>query len=360
MDHAPAGPMPLPSDPYGAVMNNYGPSVSAMQSSNTDRRVRAWDPSIDGGGGSGPGWGGHAPEPMSNPPASGAQTPGDLGLGATPGGTATIGGRKYRAVDGQWVEDNQAPPPGAGGGSVSGNLWPGGGTPWSPGVTSPTTNPDGSPGPSVPLNPTSYVNPQSAEAMAKWLGANVVKSDISGPVGKPSVDEFGLDFGTNDPIDPRYVAWRLQRGDKPEDILAGVRAGLASEGPRNADRGTGWSFNNPSFRGAQPGQYSPALPQGMRPSSGSPYTMQGPFAGVTPSTHSGAFSNYTTQPQFAGHRYAPGSQGAAPPGAGGPEAPPPAGARPQQQGPPAARRRPSMTRRRPSYPGATGGFSGGF
>jgi len=159
------------------------------------------------------------------------------------------------------------------GGLLGGNLW-------NTGVTAGTVNADGSPGSTVNLSTSAYPNinyptPTTATQMGQQYGATVLQQNMGGdygPAGAPSAPMYGLDFGIGDVQNAGQVAFWQQRGDRPEDIQARLRAGVYTPygvGIRdNMDQY--WDTANPLYTTATPWKPADATASTQPPATGTP------------------------------------------------------------------------------------------
>jgi len=203
----------------------------------------------------------------------------------TPGASGSVGGQDFTG----------GPLPQTGGQQANPFASIIGDNPWASNPTSPTTNPDGSPGAPYNMGNNTFINQDAATRLANIFGANLVQDRLHGGTGR-SVPNFSLDFGAGDPQDANQIMRDMQRGDNPADILARIRDGLAPplarHGAALGDSRTGlhdlYTADNPTVRNLQPGQVSGMVP-GVPGSLGSSRP-GGPFGGVQASTHLGRLS----------------------------------------------------------------------
>jgi len=213
----------------------------------------------------------------------------------TPGASATFGsGNNQATITGGSAggTGTQTPP------DAYANFF-GGQSPWQTGVTSPTWLETGQPGPTYNVGETiggapniNFTTEDAGTRLANTFGANLVRErPLSGTgLSRPT---YSLDFGAGDPQSAGQIAYWMQRGDRPEDIMARLQAGLAPPLARSgAATGDARSYvndlhttENPFVRNLQAGQASglvPGVPGNLASSQPS-----GPFANITPSTHLG-------------------------------------------------------------------------
>lgn len=190
---------------------------------------------------------------------------------------------------------------------------------WNTNVTAGTVNPDLSPGATVNFSSSAspninYPTADAAKQMGQMFGANVYQQNLGGnygPAGAPSAPMYGLDFGIGDPQNAGQVAFWLQRGDKPEDIMARLQAGIFTPygvGIRD-NMGQNWDTANPLFTTTTPGvgtltagktaTVNPGQPMGgalgltqNNPFYNGTVTPPGTIAGTAPT----GGSNYATNP----------------------------------------------------------------
>ena len=179
---------------------------------------------------------------MFNPNSPGAQSP-----GTTPGKTSSTAAPANTPT---------ATPANSNPYNLVPNLW-------NTNVTAGTVNPDLSPGANVNFSSAAspninYPTADAAKQMGQMFGANVLQQNLGGnygPAGAPSAPMYGLDFGIGDPQNAGQVAFWLQRGDKPEVILARLQAGIFT--PYGAcirdNMGQTWDTANPLFTTTTPG-----------------------------------------------------------------------------------------------------------
>lgn len=134
---------------------------------------------------------------------------------------------------------------------------------WNTNVTAGTVDVTGAPSGTTNFSSAAspninYPTADAAKQMGQMFGANVYQQNLGGnygPAGAPSAPMYGLDFGIGDPQNAGQVAFWLQRGDKPEDIMARLQAGIFTPygvGIRD-NMGQSWDTANPLFTTTTPG-----------------------------------------------------------------------------------------------------------
>lgn len=170
----------------------------------------------------------------------------------------------------------------------------GGQSPWTP-VTGGITDVSGNYLGQIPLanQPTAA----AANQVGSMFGANVYQqsqagaSPAAGPLSQPL---YGLDFGAGDLLDPAFIITALERGDRPETILARIQASIA---PAMGQGASNRQFYEPNALSTNLAPGAVSMLGGGR----APIPASSPFAGLQPATNMGPIGGArpATQPANA-------------------------------------------------------------